>query len=193
VSGLPLLLASTSPYRRELLARLGLPFEAAAPPFEESAPPGLAPRDVALHNAVGKVRATAALHPDRLVIGSDQVADLDGLPLGKPGDEAGAVAQLTRMAGKRVTFHTGIAVVRGERVEARCEDFTVTLRRLTHEEIVAYVRREEPYGCAGSFKIEGLGVALMEGMEGRDYTALIGLPLIALTELLSRFGIRVLI
>lgn len=188
----PLLLASTSPYRRELLQRLGLPFDAAAPAYEETAPPGLLPEEVARLHALGKAQSLAAAHPGRIVIGSDQVAELDGEVLGKPGTVEAAVAQLERMSGRLVRFHTGLAVVKGEQKIVVCEPFAVRLRRVTQEEIRAYVAREKPLGCAGSFMIEGLGIALMEGMEGRDYTALIGLPLIALTELLARFGVFVL-
>lgn len=187
-----LLLASTSPFRRELLARLGLPFEAQAPDYEEETVPGLPPRDLALRHALGKARAGAARRPECLVIGSDQVAELDGAPLGKPGTAEAAVAQLRAMAGRRVLFHTGLALVSGEREEALVETFAVRLRGLPEAALRAYVAREQPLGCAGSFRIEGLGIALMEEMEGRDYTALIGLPLIALTGLLGRFGVDVL-
>lgn len=188
----PLLLASTSAGRRELLARLRLPFEAVAPDYPELQAPGLSPAQLALHHSVGKALSVAAGHPGRVVIGSDQTAELEGEILGKPGTEEAAVAQLLRMSGRRVAFHTGLAVVRDERRETALETFWVRLRRLTPEQAVRYVSREKPLACAGSFKVEGLGIALMEGLEGRDYTSLIGLPLIALTELLEKLGIDVL-
>lgn len=189
----PLILASTSPARRELLARLGLPFEVMAPDYEESAVPGLEPRALALLHAVGKARSAARRFPDRLVIGSDQIAEVGGRRLGKPGTEAAAVSQLRAMAGRQVTFHTGLAVVSGDREETALETVRVTLRPLSPEEIEAYVAAERPLDSAGSFRIEGLGIALMEAVEGRDFTALVGLPLIALTSLLERFGVRVLL
>lgn len=188
----PLLLASTSPFRRELLARLGLPFDVVAPDYAEEPVAGLAPRDLALCHALGKARSAAAAAPGRLVIGSDQVAELDGRALGKPGTREGAVAQLAAMTGRRVVFHTGLALVCDAREEAVVETFAVILRRLPLEALQAYVDRERPLECAGSFRVEGLGIALMEALEGRDYTALIGLPLIALTALLERFGVDVL-
>jgi len=187
-----LILASTSPYRRELLARLGYPFESVAPEYEEARIPGLSPSALALCHAVGKARSVAARCPGRIVIGSDQVAELDGDTLGKPGGQAAAVSQLLRMAGRSVAFHTALAVVRDEREESALETYTVRLRDLSREEIEEYVRADRPFGCAGAFRIESRGIALMEELRGRDYTALIGLPLIALTDLLRRFGVRVL-
>lgn len=188
----PLVLASTSVFRRELLARLGLPFEAVAPDYEERAIPGVEPAALALRHASGKARSVAARYPDRIVIGSDQVADVDGHLLGKPGTEAAAVAQLSRMAGRSVAFHTGLALVQGAREETALETVRVNLRPLSPEAIEAYVAAERPLDSAGSFRIEGLGIALMESVEGRDFTALVGLPLIALTSLLAAFGVRVL-
>jgi septum formation protein len=188
----PLILASTSPFRRELLARLGLPFEVVSPGYAETALPGVSVRELALRHAVGKAHSVSERFRDRVVIGSDQAADLGGAALGKPGTLAGAVAQLSRLSGKRVAFHTGLAVVRGGQVETAVETYRVQVRTLSPEEIETYVAVERPLDSAGAFRIEGLGIALMEGLEGRDYTALIGLPLIALTDLLGRFGIRVL-
>ncbi len=188
----PLVLASTSPFRRELLGRLGLPFEAVAPDYEERASPGLEPAALALRHASGKAHSVAARYPDRIVIGSDQVAEVDGHLLGKPGTESAAVSQLRRMAGRSVAFHTGLSVVRGPREETALETVRVTLRPLSPEEIEAYVAAERPLDSAGSFRIEGLGIALMESVEGGDFTALVGLPLIALTSLLAAFGVRVL-
>lgn len=189
----PLVLASTSASRAELLSRLGLPFETATPDYEETAIPGLSPRDLALHHALGKARSVAAQLPNRLVIGSDQVAELGGEVIGKPGSHRAAVDQLMRMAGRSVEFHTGLAVLGRGREEAVVETFRVTLRKLSLEEVEAYVTKERPLSCAGSFRIEGLGIALMERLDGRDYTALIGLPLIALTGLLRRLGVEVLV
>ncbi|MBI5446179.1 MAG: septum formation protein Maf [Deltaproteobacteria bacterium] len=191
-ASLPLLLASTSPARRELLARLGIPFEAVAPDYEEAACPGLSGPELALRHALGKALSVAGRHPDRIAIGSDQAAELDGELLGKPGTQEAAVAQLLRMSGRRIAFHTGLALVCGGRRETAVETYWVRLRHLSPEQAAAYVARERPLGCAGSFKIEGLGISLMQALEGRDYTALIGLPLIALTELLGRFGVDVL-
>ncbi|MEW6489410.1 MAG: Maf family nucleotide pyrophosphatase [Thermodesulfobacteriota bacterium] len=195
----PILLASTSPSRRELLSRLRLPFEAVAPDYAEEEVPGLEPGALAVHHAMGKARSVARRFPDRLVIGSDQVAEVvggaggRGRLLGKPGTEEAAVAQLQAMAGRQVVFHTGLAVVRGGREEMALEVVRVTLRPLALEEIRAYVAVEQPLGAAGSFHIEGLGIALMEAVEGRDFTALVGLPLMALVSLLDRFGVRVLL
>jgi septum formation protein len=186
------LLASTSPYRKELLARLGHPFESVAPEYEETCVPGLSAREIALCHALGKARSVAVRSPGRIVIGSDQVGELDGDILGKPGDPEAAVSQLLRMAGRPVAFHTGLAVVRDEQEETAVETYMVRLRELSPEEIEAYVRADRPVGCAGAFRIESRGIALMEELRGRDYTALIGLPLIALTDLLSGFGVHVL-
>jgi septum formation protein len=188
----PLLLASTSPYRRELLARLECPFEAVAPEYEEARVSGLSARELALCHALGKARSVAAHSPGRIVIGSDQVGELDGDILGKPGDPEAAVSQLLRMAGRPVAFHTGLAVVRDEQEETALETYTVRLRELSREEVEEYVRADRPLGCAGGFRIESRGIALMEELRGRDYTALIGLPLIALIDLLTRFGVHVL-
>jgi len=188
----PLVLASTSPFRRELLGRLRLPFEAVAPAYDEEGIPGLAPRQLALRHALGKARSVARARPGQIVIGSDQVAALGRRVLGKPGTRERAVEQLTLMAGRSVAFHTGLALVRDGREEWTVETVWVRFRPLARDEIEGYVAAEEPLACAGSFKIEGLGIALMEEVRGRDFTALIGLPLIALTRLLTRFGTQVL-
>jgi septum formation protein len=188
----PLILASTSPFRKELLTRLGLPFEALPPAYEEAPVPGLDAEDLARLHALGKAESLAEIHPGRIVIGSDQVAELDGEILGKPGTEEAAVAQLEKMSGRTVWFHTALAVVRGDRKKVVCEPFSVRLRQLRREDILYYVAKERPLHSAGSFMVEGLGIALMERLEGRDYTALIGLPLIALTEILAEFGVFVL-
>lgn len=188
----PLILASTSPYRKELLSRFGLPFEAVAPDYDETEGEGLPPAELALLHARGKALSLSGRFPDRVIIGSDQTAELDGVLIGKPGSAEGAVLQLSMMSGRKVVFHTGLAVVADGKIEAVTERFEVTLRRLTPAEIGAYVEAEMPVGCAGSFMIEGLGIALMEGLSGRDYTSLIGLPLIALTGLMRNAGVDVL-
>lgn len=185
-----LILASTSPYRRELLGRLGLPFETARPEVEETPRPDEPPAALARRLAEAKARAVAARHPDAWVIGSDQVADLDQRPLGKPGDHARAVAQLRAAAGREVRFHTGLCLLRqvDDDIQHHLDLTVVHFRRLDADEIERYLRTERPYDCAGSFKCEGLGIALFEAIESRDPTALIGLPLIALARMLRRAG-----
>ncbi len=187
-----IILASTSPFRRELLGRLGLPFECVSPDYPENDPTGLAPAELARLHALQKAREVAKKFPLALVIGSDQVAELDGKPLGKPETHERAFAQLKQMSGREVLFHTGLAVVSGGREEVCVERFSVVFKALADSEIENYLRRDEPYGCAGSFKIEGLGIALMDRMEGEDYTSLIGLPLIRLTKMLAAFGVKAL-
>jgi septum formation protein len=190
-----LILGSTSPSRRELLSRLGVPFETAAPDYDEARLPGIEPSELARRHALGKARSVALCHRECIVIGSDQVAEVEGEILEKPGTEERAVAQLLRMAGQKVSFHTGLAVLAAGLVpeeQVVVERYSARVRRLTAREAENYVRREQPLECAGSFKIEGLGIALMEELEGRDYTALIGLPLIALADLLRRLGLNVL-
>ncbi len=188
-----MILASTSPYRKELLARLGVPFEVVSPDYDERPVPGLPPRDLALRHALGKARSVARRNPDRIVIGSDQVAEVDGKILEKPGGRERAVGQLLEASGRTVRFHTGLALVWGGKEAFRVEPFSVHFRRLTRQQVEAYVEVDRPFGSAGAFRVESLGIALMEGMEGRDHTALIGLPLIALVELLGRFGVDVLL
>ncbi|MBQ5938896.1 Maf-like protein [Massilia sp. AB1] len=188
-----LILASSSAYRRELLSRLGLPFEAIAPQLDETPLPGEAPQETALRLAREKAAAVAALHPGALVIGSDQVATLDGLQIGKPGDHARALAQLQLMRGRQVVFHTALCLWDGRADEpAQVENVQVfvTFRDLPDEELDAYLRIEQPYDCAGSAKNEGLGIALLERIDSTDPTALTGLPLIALTGMLRRAGVR---
>jgi len=188
-----LVLASTSRYRRELLARLGLPFEAAAPEVNEWPLPGETPPALALRLAEAKARAVAARFPQALVIGSDQVADLDGTRVGKPGNHDNAVRQLRAMSGRTVTFHTAIALVDAEsgRAQRALVPVEVTFRQLNDAQIEAYVRREQPYDCAGSAKSEGLGIALIASLRGDDPNALVGLPLIALVTLLANEGVAV--
>jgi septum formation protein len=189
----PLVLASTSRYRRMLLERLGCPFEATAPGVDETALPGEAPRATAIRLAEAKARAVAARQADALVIGSDQVADLDGRAVGKPVDHADAVAQLMAASGRTVVFHTGVALVDAAsgRCQVRCVDVSSTFRTLTRADIDAYLAREQPYDCAGSVRSEGFGIALFEGIASDDPTALIGLPLITVVSLLRAEGFDV--
>ncbi len=189
-----LVLGSTSRYRRELLARLGLPFVVAAPEVEEAPLPGEAPAETALRLALAKARAVAARYADALVIGSDQVADCEGAAVGKPGNHDAAVAQLRALSGRTVVFHTGVALVDAASGRGACArvDVASTFRVLTEADIVAYLDREQPYDCAGSVRSEGAGIALFERIESDDPTALIGLPLIALCRLLRAEGIDVL-
>ena len=187
----PLVLGSTSRYRRELLERLGLPFETAAPEVGEAPRPGEAPRELARRLALAKARDVAQRRPEALVIGSDQVADLGGEPLGKPGDHVRATAQLKRMRGQVVLFHTAVAVVCDgigfEQVELA--PVRVRFRDLSDEEIERYLCAEQPYDCAGSAKSEGLGISLLESIDSDDPTALIGLPLIRTCRLLRAAGL----
>ncbi len=187
----PLVLGSTSRYRRELLQRLGLHFDVAAPEVDETPLPGEAPRDLALRLAKAKARAVAQLHPEAVVIGSDQVADLAGEPLGKPGHHDRAVAQLRQMRGRTVVFQTAVAVVCAatgfEQVDLAPVE--VTFRDLCDAEIERYLRAEQPYDCAGSAKSEGLGIALLDAIHSDDPTALIGLPLIRTCRMLRAAGL----
>lgn len=189
-----IILASTSPYRRRLLERLQLPFRSIPPATDESPAPGETPVAVAGRLALEKALAVAAAEPGALVIGSDQVAALDGVILGKPGYHAAARDQLRASSGKILQFWTGLAVVCLDReLELRhTEPFSVHFRQLGDAAIDNYLEREQPFDCAGSFKWEGLGIALFEKLEGSDPTGLEGLPLIALTTLLGRAGIDVL-
>jgi septum formation protein len=187
-------LGSTSRYRRELLARLNLPFEVAAPDVDETPQPGEAPRALALRLALAKARAVAARHPEAVVIGSDQVADLAGQPLGKPGTHERAVQQLRRMRGQSVVFQTALAVVclatGFEQVDLAA--VRVQFRDLTDSEIENYLLAEKPYDCAGSAKSEGLGIALLESIDNDDPTALVGLPLIRTARMLRAAGVKLL-
>ena len=186
-----LVLASTSRYRRELLARLALPFETAAPDVDETPRAGEAPRELALRLALEKAQAVAARKPQAIVIGSDQVADLHGQPLDKPGTHERAAAQLARMSGQTVLFHTAVAVVQASRGFAQSSLATVTVRFRTLDAatIERYLLAEQPYDCAGSAKSEGLGIALLQAIESDDPTALIGLPLIRTAQLLRAAGL----
>ena len=187
----PLILASTSRYRHELLSRLRLPFEALSPEVDEAALPGETPAALALRLALAKAQAVARQRPEAVVIGSDQVADLDGQALGKPGTHERAVQQLRRMRGRKVLFHTAVAVVRaaGGFERAALSSVAVSFRALGDDEIEHYLRAEQPYDCAGSAKCETLGIALLSAIDSDDPTALIGLPLIRTAELLRLAGI----
>lgn len=190
----PVVLGSTSPYRRELLERLRIPFVVSAPGVDETPQPGEAPQALARRLALAKARAVAALHPEAVVIGSDQVADLAGQPLGKPGEHARAVAQLRQMRGQTVIFQTALAVVclASGFEEVDLAEVRVVFRDLSDEDIEAYLQAEKPYDCAGSAKSEGLGIALLESIDNDDPTALIGLPLIRTARLLRKAGVKLL-
>ena len=186
-----LILGSTSVYRRELLARLRLPFEVHAPDVDETPLPGEAPAALAQRLALAKAHAVSRLYPNAVVIGSDQVADLDGQPIGKPGTHERAVAQLRSMSGRSVVFQTAVAVVctRGAYSGAALVPVKVRFRVLSNEEIESYLRAEQPYDCAGSVKSEALGIALLDSISSDDPTALVGLPLIRTCALLRAAGI----
>ena len=189
-----LVLASTSPFRRELLSRLGIPFETTNPQTDESPFPNETPEATALRLSEAKARAVAHLHPDALIIGSDQVAVLDGVVYGKPGNHEKAVSQLRAMRGRTVNFFTGLCVFDSRTGDARVRGIPtlVTFRDLSDDAIENYLLRERPYNCAGSAKSEGLGIAIIARMQGDDPNALIGLPLIALCDLLADAGLPVL-
>lgn len=186
----PLILASTSRYRRELLTRLRLPFEAVAPEVDERAHPGEAPAALAERLALAKARAVAALRPGAVVIGSDQVADLGGEAIGKPGTHEAAAAQLRRMSGREVVFQTAVAVVAPGLAAIERAEVRVRFRELSDAAIETYLRADQPYDCAGSAKVESLGVALLDAVESDDPTALVGLPLIRTCALLRRAGLE---
>ncbi|MCA3238605.1 MAG: Maf family nucleotide pyrophosphatase [Curvibacter sp.] len=189
-----LILGSTSVYRCELLQRLRLPFDVVAPDVDETPAPGERPTELALRLAVAKARAVAERYPGAVVIGSDQVADLAGEPLGKPGTHARAVEQLRRMRGRTVIFQTAVAVVCRETGFERTDlaPVRVRFRELGDDEIEAYLLAETPYDCAGSAKSEGLGIALLETIESDDPTALVGLPLIRTARMLRAAGLSLL-
>lgn len=187
----PLVLASTSRYRRELLARLGLPFRVDRPDVDETPAPGEAPAALARRLAEAKAREVARRHPGAWVLGSDQVADRDGLPLGKPGDRETACRQLLAASGREVHFHTAFCLVRDDGPALAGLDLTrVRFRPLDEASVLRYLDAEQPWDCAGSFKCEGLGISLFEAIENRDPTALVGLPLIAVSAALRTAGYR---
>lgn len=185
------ILGSTSPYRRELLSRLRIPFEVVAPQVDETPAAGEAPQQLACRLALAKARAVAQLHPQAVVIGSDQVADHGGVPLGKPMVHAAAVAQLRRMSGQDVVFQTAVAVVCLDSGFSRTElaQVQVRFRTLSDHDIESYLQAEKPYDCAGSAKSEGLGIALLDAIVNDDPTALVGLPLIRTSRMLREAGV----
>ena len=189
-----LVLGSTSRYRRELLSRLNIPFEVASPEVDETPLPAEAPAELAKRLAVAKARAVAARFPEAVVIGSDQVADLEGEPLGKPGNHANATAQLRRMSGRSVVFQTAVAVVCQATGFEQLDlaPVQVRFRGLDDAEIETYLQREQPYDCAGSAKSEGLGIALLDAIDNDDPTALVGLPLIRTCRMIRAAGVKVL-
>lgn len=189
----PIVLASSSPYRRELLARLGLPFQCHSPDIDESPLAGEPALALALRLAEAKARALVASYPHHLIIGSDQVAVVGERILGKPGNHAAATEQLLACSGKPVRFLTGLALLdsRSGECQLDCVSFTVHLRMLDAAAVERYLHAEQPYDCAGSFKAEGLGVSLFARTEGEDATSLIGLPLIRLVDMLTHHGVQV--
>ena len=189
-----LILASSSPFRRELLSRLMVPFEVAIPDVDETPRSGESPMQLVERLAIAKAQIVAARHPDALVIGSDQVAVHGNEIVGKPLTHERAVEQLRTASGTAVTLYTGLALVnaRSGRVQSEVIPFRVLFRRLSDSQIESYLRKEQPYHCAGSVKSEGLGVALLERFEGEDPATLIGLPLIRLVRMLENEGMAVL-
>ncbi len=187
----PLILASTSPYRRQLLERLKLPFSVASPQIDESPLPGEMPRELVLRLSERKARAVTAGQASALIIGSDQVAVLNGEILGKPGDRRNAIIQLQKCSGGSVVFHTGLCLLDAGSGDIQLDDvlFEVKFRDLALQQIERYIDHEEPFDCAGSFKAESMGISLFEYMRGDDPTALIGLPLIRLTRMLNDAGV----
>ena len=189
----PLLLASTSSARHALLSRLGVPFETASPRYEEGPRPGLTPAELASTHARGKALSLAAEWSDHLILGSDSVLVLGDEVLGKPGSEERAVAQLLRMAGQTCELITAVSIhePRTGRTESGLASQRLTVRPLLRERLARYVARDQPLWCAGSFKLESLGISLFSHIEGSDYTGTIGLPLITVVALLERFGIEI--
>lgn len=189
-----LVLASTSPYRRELLARLGVPFEVATPDVDETPLAGESPDETAQRLSLSKARAVAERFPEALIIGSDQVALLEGVQLGKPGTHEKAVAQLRAMRGKTLEFHTALTLLNAKTGAARTANVPVRLvmRDYSDAQIEAYLRKDQPYNCCGSARSESLGIALIARYETEDPNALVGLPLIKLTEMLANEGLDVL-
>ncbi|WP_113750799.1 Maf-like protein [Bordetella trematum] len=184
-----LILASSSRYRRAMLERLRIPFESISPDVDETPHPGETPAALALRLSIAKAQAVAGKHPGSIVIGSDQVATIDGAPIGKPGNFERAQQQLRQLSGRVVEFHSALAVTDGQRIEQADIITYCHFRTLSEATIDAYLRVEQPFDTAGSAKAESLGIALMESMRSDDPTAIIGLPLIALTGMLSRFGL----
>lgn len=190
---LPLLLASSSPFRQTILSKLAIPFSSASPDIDESPILGESAHDLVARLALSKAKALSDDYPQHLIIGSDQVCVIDGEILGKPGNHANAIAQLKRASGKSVRFYTGLSLVNSETGESETvvDTFDVVFRSLSDALIERYLRLEQPYNCAGSFKSEGAGIALFERLEGKDPNSLIGLPLIELVALLEKQGVQV--
>jgi septum formation protein len=190
----PLILASSSPYRKELLNRLGLPFETVSPEVDESRLAKELPQDTALRLAQIKARKIAETHPQALIIGCDQVATLEGMQLGKPGNHENATKQLRMMQGRTVIFHSALCLYNAKTLNMQAEvvPYEVAFRKLSDEQIERYLLTEEPYNCAGSAKSEGLGIALISSMNGTDPNALIGLPLIKLITMLQNENLNVI-
>ncbi len=186
-----LVLASSSPYRKELLSRLGLPFETHSPDIDESASKQETPQQLVQRLAVNKAKAVESTYPHALIIGSDQVAVLEGEIVGKPTDHHGAVRQLSDASGKQVNLYTGLCLynARSGTVQHAVETYSVQFRKLTLDQIERYLERDKPYDCAGSLKSESLGIALLQSLEGNDPNTLIGLPLIRLTDMLLKEGV----
>ena len=189
-----LILGSSSSYRYELLLRLQLPFEVSSPDIDESALTGEMPEATASRLAEQKARAVASIYPNALIIGSDQVATLNGIQLGKPLNYENAIKQLTSMRGKEVIFHTALSLFnsRSGKMQSKLVSSLVKFRELSDKQILNYLAKEQPYHCAGSAKYEGLGIALIERMESADTSAIIGLPLISLVDMLVHEGIEVI-
>ncbi len=188
----PLVLGSSSPYRKAVLDKLGIPFKTDTPRIIEKQSPGEAPADLVQRLAELKARDVGSRHPGALIIGSDQVASLNGEILGKPGNRENSISQLLAASGQTVTFLTGLSLYNSAtgRIHTAVEPFVVRFRELTRSQIERYVDRDQPYDCAGSFKSEGYGITLFSGLEGRDPNALMGLPLILLVDLLTNEGVR---
>lgn len=186
-----LLLASSSPYRRQLLQKLALPFSCQSPNIDETPLPGEAPQQLVERLAIAKAQALAAAHPEHLIIGSDQVASFNGKILGKPGGFSQAYQQLAQCSGQTVRFYTGLCLLNTaqQRQQSSIETYQVHFRLLSEQQIQNYLEREQPYDCAGSFKCEGLGISLFESLSGQDPNTLVGLPLIALIRMLNKEGI----
>lgn len=189
-----LILASSSRYRREVLQKLHLPFTCLSPEIDETPLPNESPEQTALRLAEAKARKVAETQPDALIIGCDQVATVDGMQIGKPGNHANAVRQLTMLSGKEVVFHSALCLYDSQRqhMQATIVPYFVKFKSLSASQIETYLRLEQPYDCAGSAKSEGMGIALLDYMRGDDPNALIGLPLIALVEMLRQAGVDVL-
>lgn len=188
-----LVLASSSPFRQKILDKLQLDYECLSPDIDESSLPEETPQRLVERLSLNKARAVADQYPDALIIGSDQVAVMDNLPVGKPHTHERAVAQLRQASGRKITFYTGLALLNSATGKAQCEvvPFHVHFRQLSDDMIERYLRKEQPYNCAGSFKSEGLGIALFERLEGDDPNTLIGLPLIRLIRMLANEGVCV--